>query len=190
MIKRILCLASVLGFSHPVFAFTNCVIIARRSTPAGALTKWYSCNEGIISLTGEWSIKQNQRHEFGTWTFGETTDFGTPPAKVTQAFTKCVAGQGTESNYDGYMSTKVAFDSAEGPIMLKGQWGDEYQGHWEYRLELGEVTSQPTWVNDPAKIMDFTSSFQKWCPTQHGFRLCGWIEEPRVDHGSPPPYQR
>jgi hypothetical protein len=98
---------------------------------------------------------------------------------------------GGEGNYAGYMSLRDEWYCNEGNPRLAGQWGEEIQGHWQFHLTFGEVDSEPQWVDDHY-IQEFVlhSDFQRYCKTQYGFRLCGWIDSPTIDHGKAPLLKR
>lgn len=193
----LLFLLSVFGcaWALPVKTFNNCVIAARASDPNGTIVKFYRCNEGLVSISGNWSQKGDRREEFGRMWLGEILDFGWPvdvsdPAIAVHKFKGCSQSfSGERANYSGYMSIEVPFTCAGAQVLLEGLWEDEFQGNWNYRLQFGEVNSTPQWVDDPKKIIDFCT-FQKYCKTKFGWRLCGWVEEPKVDHGKPAPFKR
>jgi hypothetical protein len=185
----LLCASSASAFNNATF--DDCTITARRSQ-GSTVTKWYTCGAGYVTSGTTISVSgfRGDNKEFGDFYDGETDNFGTAPTKVSAAFTDCTFNGKGCGNCDGYMSESAGLDCAQGTILLKGRWGDEYQGHWEYHLRFGEVDTAPQWVDDPQKDIDFTSTFQKWCPTKFGFTLCGWIDEPTVDHGEPPAFKR
>lgn len=140
-------------------------------------------------LQGEWSINENgYRKEFGEFIFGESHDFGNYVAKPDATFFDCLI-DGKSGNPRGYMTDDIHLTCGTKIVTLQGLWGEEYQGNWSYDLSLGEVT-RADWVDDPKRDMDFSSNFQKWCPTTNGYKLCGWIEKPTVDHGKAPPFVR
>jgi hypothetical protein len=169
--------------------FRDCSLTARHKSENGILLKVYRCGKETVGLTGKWSSSGDGYKEFGTFVFGETDDFGDVPRTTSIAFANC-SWNGDQGNGDGYMTETQLFVCDARRVVLKGYWGEEYQGHWNYNLSLGEVDMKPQWVDNVSKNVDFTSSFQKWCPTRLGFKLCGSIDKPRVDHGSPPKYVR
>lgn len=189
----------LIAFCQPVAAvtFSDCAILSRHSSPSGALSKIYECGSVVVRLLGSWQVKPDSngvltRREFGEFWFGETADFGAvAQSAIRHVFTNCVGGGlfGVESNFAGYMTERITFSCADGEVKLEGQWGEEYQGHWVYTLQLGEVHTLVQWVDDAEKTIDF-SAWQKYCKTKYGYRLCGWVEEPKVDHGKPPRFKR
>lgn len=168
--------------------FKDCAISARQSHPDGELEKLYHCSNGDPLLIGEWRSASGNRKEFGEYWFGEVEDFGVIHRETNNVFLGCISGN-EGGNYDGYFSEYIEFKCGDKDITLKGTWSDEYQGNWNYHLIFGEIKLLPSWSDDPKRIIDF-SSFQKWCPTKYGYRLCGWIDQPTVDHGKPPLFKR
>ena len=165
-----------------------------QSPTSGHISKEYLCGKVFVAFEGDWDYEQDFHHdrlyykEFGEFWFDEKGSFGVyVPTK--RKYTGCHGPSGFDSNNDGYMSETIVYRCTEADVTLKGKWGQEFQGHWSYSLQLGEVSMEPQWVADVRKDIEF-SDFQKWCPTKYGYRLCGWIDRPKVDHGIPPALKR
>lgn len=176
-------------------SFDDCTIVGRM-LKSKTIVKMYQCgNRGVlISGLAKDGPDRNgvmSHWEFGKFWLGETADISTPKnfrASLSSSFYLCGGGD-SESNLRGFMSLTLTYMCGEYTVKLNGQWGDEYQGNWSYDLQLGEVHMEPQWVDDPKKHIDFLN-FQRWCPTQYGYRLCGWIDVPKVDHGKPAGFKR
>lgn len=191
----------------PTSSYENCSIVARHMyryddiNNSGIIEKDYGCAGGVeVRLFGQWSDVGGSdggiiRHEFGTYFLGQTGDFNirhrrTLPLPVDE-FHNCISDSiSGRANYAGYMSEEETYTCDCHKVALRGKWGDEFQGHWSYHLSLGEVDSKPQWVDDVEEIIHFSRSYQKYCPTKYGYRLCGWVDTPVVDHGNPPQYKR
>lgn len=179
--------------SNDYFSFRNCVVTARLMLPDMTITKWYQCGNDVLRIIGKWHDTLDRtgvpmHYEFGNYWNGELADFGSP-IKANHTFKECRVLPGGSSNSQGYMSVEMLYACDEATVELFGQWGEEYQGHWSYSLEFGEVHMQPQYVKDVQKLIDF-SDFQKWCPTKYGYKLCGWIDVPEPKHGTAPAYKR
>lgn len=165
--------------------FEDCTIAARIPYPSGVIEKVYRCRSSIVRLTGTWS----EHMELGCPVRLEFMLPGsTSYTKAAQRFTNCRNGSG-RANHRGYLTQQVKFCCTEADITLEGSWGNEIQGSWFYNLQLGEVYAEPKWISDPTDLIK-RSTFQRWCKTPFGFKLCGWVDEPKVDHGKPPEFKR
>lgn len=121
--------------------------------------------------------------EFGEFWTGSTVDFG-EDLPATQSFTGCVR-HGGAANRDGYMTdTNNYLCRNNKTVSLNGLWGEELQGHWLYHLQLGEPIFSPEYVEDPQEFIN-SHNWAKYCKTASGYRLCGEVIEPKVDHGKP-----
>jgi hypothetical protein len=169
-------------------AYEECTITAKQYD-GDSVAKVFACGTAVVVLNGKQQDQvesgKSYHSELGYLSY-ENRPFGEIPKSADQ-FYGCVS-HGNLGNYAGYMTEERDFVCSGVHVALRGHWGSEYQGNWDYHLSLGEINTEPMWVDDPKKMVDFTSGFQKWCPTALGYKLCGWIDEPKVDHGQPPPF--
>lgn len=167
--------------------YEQCSISAKQYDGEFVVKMW-TCGNKFIVLRG----KQDVRTDHGTTyrlELGEPRYDGVPFGEIPKSGLQYIGcnWKNAHGNYAGYMTDEDEYQCLGAEVTLRGHWGDEYQGHWEYRTSLGELDGRPQWVDDPKRDVDFTSGFQKWCPTALGYKLCGWIDEPVVDHGEAPP---